>query len=187
MFTQEFSLPDVLRIWDSILSEAYAEPCLKSKNIISSFLSTDVHSGVLDYLVQFSFAMLLYSQLTRCVRDEIIRGDFTENMELLQNLNLDVDQVFLKIAEMRQKTSKPFEPKKIFEKFKEKYKWYNPFVPNHVQNNVTSSNGSLFEIKPTSKPVQQSIQGQTVVKSVVDHPINASIAIGSQDEFISLN
>eukprot|EP00096_Caligus_rogercresseyi_P006661 TRINITY_DN2333_c0_g1_i2.p1 TRINITY_DN2333_c0_g1~~TRINITY_DN2333_c0_g1_i2.p1 ORF type:complete len:176 (-),score=43.25 TRINITY_DN2333_c0_g1_i2:217-744(-) len=63
MLSQEFSLPDVLRIWDSVLSDASRRQTL------------------LDICV----SMLLL------VRDNILKNDFSENMKLLQNYPSDID------------------------------------------------------------------------------------------------
>uniref|UniRef100_A0A2P2I233 TBC1 domain family member 13-like n=2 Tax=Hirondellea gigas TaxID=1518452 RepID=A0A2P2I233_9CRUS len=57
LFSQEFALPDVIRVWDSVLSR------------------TDTHA----FLVHFATAMIIMQ------RDTILSGDFAANMKLLQN------------------------------------------------------------------------------------------------------
>ena len=56
MLSQEFPLPDVLRIWDSLLSD-------------------DTRS---DFLIDVCTAMVVV------IRDDILTNDFAENMKLLQ-------------------------------------------------------------------------------------------------------
>ena len=56
MLSQEFPLPDVLRIWDSLLSD-------------------ETH---VDFLLDVCTAMVIV------VRDDILTNDFAENMKLLQ-------------------------------------------------------------------------------------------------------
>ncbi|KAI8895551.1 rab-GTPase-TBC domain-containing protein [Globomyces pollinis-pini] len=94
MFTQEFSLPDCLRIWDSIFAEVFATPCLTPASLQQVFTARP-ESGVLDFLIQFSCAMLL------SVKQELLAGDFSENMQLLQHYPLDVEIVFEKVRELR--------------------------------------------------------------------------------------
>ena len=56
MLSQEFPLPDVLRIWDSLLSDETRS----------------------DFLIDVSTAMILV------IRDQILINDFADNMKLLQ-------------------------------------------------------------------------------------------------------
>ena len=56
MLSQEFPLPDVLRIWDSLLSDETRS----------------------DFLINVCTAMIMV------VRDQILINDFAENMKLLQ-------------------------------------------------------------------------------------------------------
>ena len=56
MLSQEFPLPDVLRIWDSLLSDETRS----------------------DFLIDVCTAMILV------IRDEILINDFADNMKLLQ-------------------------------------------------------------------------------------------------------
>jgi len=63
LLSQEFSLPDVQRIWDSLFG----------------------HPQRFDFLVYVLLAMLL------CVRDSLMNGDFASNMKLLQNYPEDID------------------------------------------------------------------------------------------------
>ncbi|UZO18344.1 uncharacterized protein OCT59_009659 [Rhizophagus irregularis] len=64
MLTQEFALPDVIRLWDSILSDRDDD-----------FEST----GGFEFLLDFCCAMLM------CVKDELLTGSFSDNVKLLQN------------------------------------------------------------------------------------------------------
>ena len=56
MLSQEFALPDVLRIWDSVLSDETRS----------------------DFLIDVCTAMVLV------IREDILTNDFAENMKLLQ-------------------------------------------------------------------------------------------------------
>eukprot|EP00053_Salpingoeca_punica_P002076 m.36063 g.36063 ORF g.36063 m.36063 type:complete len:402 (+) comp11372_c0_seq1:203-1408(+) len=63
MLSQEFSLPDVIRLWDSILAS----------------------EDRLSYLIFVCIGML------QNVREQVLKGDFSETMKLLQNYPRDVD------------------------------------------------------------------------------------------------
>ncbi|GBB96157.1 hypothetical protein RclHR1_00270003 [Rhizophagus clarus] len=64
MLTQEFALPDVIRLWDSILSDRDDD-----EELTAGF----------EFLLDFCCAMLL------CVKDELLAGSFSDNIKLLQN------------------------------------------------------------------------------------------------------
>merc|ERR1719225_2273234 len=71
MLSQEFPLPDVLRIWDSLLSD-------------------DTRS---DFLIDVCTAMILV------IREDILTNDFAENMKLLQNFPpMDIHVILSKAA-----------------------------------------------------------------------------------------
>ncbi|KAF9438625.1 hypothetical protein BGZ76_006370 [Entomortierella beljakovae] len=61
LFTQEFEVPDVWRIWDSVL----ADTCGEEKQD--------------DFLLDFGCAMVCQ------VRTDLVNGDFADNIKLLQN------------------------------------------------------------------------------------------------------
>jgi len=71
LLTQEFPLPDVIRLWDSMFSKMDRQ----------------------KYLLGICVGMLL------CVRDEVIAGSFADNVKLLQHLdakNLDPNMLLAK-------------------------------------------------------------------------------------------
>lgn len=71
MLSQEFALPDVLRIWDSLLSDETRS----------------------DFLIDVCTAMVLV------IRDDILTNDFAENMKLLQNFPpMDIHVILSKAA-----------------------------------------------------------------------------------------
>jgi len=71
MLSQEFDLPDVLRIWDSVLSDETRS----------------------DFLIDVCTAMVLV------VREDILTNDFAENMKLLQNFPpMDIHVILSKAA-----------------------------------------------------------------------------------------
>ncbi|KAG0740211.1 hypothetical protein G6F57_004860 [Rhizopus arrhizus] len=70
LYSQEWNLPDVIRLWDSILAE----------------------EGQFEFLLDFAVAMLV------CVRRELMLGDFADNMRILQNYPIDDIQIVLKSA-----------------------------------------------------------------------------------------
>lgn len=73
MLSQEFPLPDVLRIWDSLLSDETRS----------------------DFLIDVCTAMILV------IREDILANDFPENMKLLQNFPpMDVHLILSKAAEL---------------------------------------------------------------------------------------
>ncbi|KAI9319520.1 rab-GTPase-TBC domain-containing protein [Dichotomocladium elegans] len=75
--TQEWDLPSVIRLWDSILADRGND-------------SGD--SMRFEFLLDFAVAMVL------CIRQDILRGDFAENVRLLQNYPIDDIQVVLSTA-----------------------------------------------------------------------------------------
>jgi len=71
MLSQEFALPDVLRIWDSVLSDETRS----------------------DFLIDICTAMVLV------IREDILTNDFAENMKLLQNFPpMDIHVILSKAA-----------------------------------------------------------------------------------------
>ena len=71
--SQEFALPDVLRIWDSLLSD-------------------DTRS---DFLIDVCTAMVVV------IRDDILINDFPENMKLLQNFPpMDIHRILSRAASL---------------------------------------------------------------------------------------
>ena len=71
--SQEFPLPDVLRIWDSLLSD-------------------DTRS---DFLIDVCTAMVVV------IRDDILINDFPENMKLLQNFPpMDIHRILSRAASL---------------------------------------------------------------------------------------
>ena len=65
MLSQEFSLPDVLRVWDSILAQDEARR--------------------LPFLLHVCAAMVLR------LRSELLLGDFSDNLQRLQAYPRDID------------------------------------------------------------------------------------------------
>jgi len=74
MLSQEFQLPEVLRIWDSLLAD----------------------DNRFDFLIDVSSAMIIH------LRSELLVGDFSTNMKLLQNFpSVDVREILqLAITQM---------------------------------------------------------------------------------------
>ncbi|XP_014225297.1 TBC1 domain family member 13 [Trichogramma pretiosum] len=78
MLSQEFPLPDVMRIWDSLFSD----------------------NNRFDFLIHVCSAMILLC------RDQILSGDFAANVKLLQNFpSTDVQIVLSKAAELSERSS----------------------------------------------------------------------------------
>ena len=75
LLSQEFPLPDVLRIWDSILSD----------------------ENRFEYLVYVCCAMIIL------LRDELLENDFEHNMKLLQNFpSTDINFVLNRANQLRE-------------------------------------------------------------------------------------
>ncbi|XP_041370613.1 TBC1 domain family member 13-like [Gigantopelta aegis] len=75
LLSQEFPLPDVLRIWDSLFSDEHR----------------------FDFLIKIAVAMLVL------IRDDLLQGDFPHNMKLVQNFpyaRIEVQKVIAKAVEM---------------------------------------------------------------------------------------
>lgn len=76
MLSQEFPLPDVLRIWDSLLSDETRS----------------------NFLIDVCTAMILL------IREDILTNDFAENMKLLQNFPpMDVHLILSRAAALSNK------------------------------------------------------------------------------------
>ncbi|KAI8142437.1 rab-GTPase-TBC domain-containing protein, partial [Fennellomyces sp. T-0311] len=76
--SQEWDLPSVIRLWDSILADRGNQEGMAENRF--------------EFLLDFSVAMVL------CIRQEILRGDFAENVRLLQNYPIDDIQIVLATA-----------------------------------------------------------------------------------------
>ncbi|KAI8388780.1 rab-GTPase-TBC domain-containing protein [Radiomyces spectabilis] len=86
--SQEWDLPDVIRLWDSLLADRGMQENSEDMRF--------------EFLLDFSVAMVT------CVRQALLNGDFAENVRLLQNYPIDDIQVVLNTAyairDMRLKT-----------------------------------------------------------------------------------
>jgi hypothetical protein len=79
LLSQEFPLPDVMRIWDSLFSD----------------------ENRFDFLIHICCAMILLC------KEQILSGDFAANVKLLQNFpSTDVQIVLAKAAELAEKSLK---------------------------------------------------------------------------------
>ncbi|KAI9247500.1 rab-GTPase-TBC domain-containing protein [Phascolomyces articulosus] len=76
--SQEWDLPSVIRLWDSILADRGSQEGLAETRF--------------EFLLDFAVAMVL------CIRQEILKGDFAENVRLLQNYPIDDIQIVLATA-----------------------------------------------------------------------------------------
>ncbi|XP_061427830.1 LOW QUALITY PROTEIN: TBC1 domain family member 13 [Lethenteron reissneri] len=75
LLSQEFLLPDVLRIWDSLFSDTR----------------------------RFDFLILVCSAMLMLIRDRMLQGDFAVNMRLLQDYPIpDVQPILKKATELRE-------------------------------------------------------------------------------------
>ncbi|KAK2150905.1 hypothetical protein LSH36_383g01041 [Paralvinella palmiformis] len=73
LLSQEFPLPDVIRVWDSLLADEHR----------------------FDFLICVCCAMLIV------IREDLLKGDFPSNMKLLQNYpNTDIHLVLDKAVEL---------------------------------------------------------------------------------------
>ncbi|CAG8462907.1 31229_t:CDS:10 [Racocetra persica] len=82
MLTQEFALPDVIRLWDSIFADSDDDE--------------ELSSGF-EFLVDLCCAMLI------CVKEELLDGSFADNIKLLQNYPIrDPAMVLLKAYSLRE-------------------------------------------------------------------------------------
>ncbi|KAI9486404.1 MAG: rab-GTPase-TBC domain-containing protein [Benjaminiella poitrasii] len=76
--SQEFDLPDVIRLWDSILADRGMQEGPNERRF--------------EFLLDFTVAMLI------CIRQDLIKGDFADNMRILQNYPLNDIQTVLNSA-----------------------------------------------------------------------------------------
>ncbi|ORX53989.1 RabGAP/TBC [Hesseltinella vesiculosa] len=75
LFTQEWDLPDVIRLWDALLAERSPE-----------------QDTPFEFMLDFAVAMLV------CVRQPLLEGDFATNVKLLQNYPTNDIQLVLQMA-----------------------------------------------------------------------------------------
>ncbi|KAG1142550.1 hypothetical protein G6F37_002574 [Rhizopus arrhizus] len=78
--SQEWDLPDVIRLWDSILADRGMQEEEKEGE------------GRFEFLLDFAVAMLI------CIRQDLMKGDFADNMRILQNYPIDDIQVVFNSA-----------------------------------------------------------------------------------------
>ncbi|CAO3692723.1 unnamed protein product [Rhizopus stolonifer] len=78
--SQEWDLPDVIRLWDSILADRGMQEDGKGDG------------ERFEFLLDFSVAMLV------CIRQDLMNGDFGDNMRILQNYPIDDIQVVFNSA-----------------------------------------------------------------------------------------
>ncbi|KAG9299831.1 hypothetical protein G9A89_003375 [Geosiphon pyriformis] len=78
MCAQEFALPDVIRVWDSVFADH--DPDKGSS------------SGRFEFLIDFCCAMII------CVKDELLQGAFEDNIKLLQHYPIQDPGVVLQKA-----------------------------------------------------------------------------------------
>ncbi|RUS28506.1 rab-GTPase-TBC domain-containing protein, partial [Jimgerdemannia flammicorona] len=95
--TQEWSLPDVIRLWDSVLADRGRRG--EDGGTVEGEEEgggTGEENGRFDFFMDFCVAMVV------CVRDQLLAGDFSENIKLLQNYPInDIAQVLQRAYEIR--------------------------------------------------------------------------------------
>ncbi|KAF4532117.1 hypothetical protein B566_EDAN004122 [Ephemera danica] len=80
LLSQEFPLPDVLRIWDSLFADEY----------------------------RFSFLIFICCSMITLLRDQLLEGDFPTNVKLLQNFPpMDIQVVLTKAADLAGRGTRP--------------------------------------------------------------------------------
>ncbi|KAJ3290639.1 hypothetical protein HK104_006627 [Borealophlyctis nickersoniae] len=81
LLTQEFSLPDLIRIWDSMIADLSVDIVEKSSGSpLQAAQNGDANGreGHFDFLLDFCCAMLV------CKRQDLLAGSFADNVKLLQ-------------------------------------------------------------------------------------------------------
>ncbi|TPX70145.1 hypothetical protein SpCBS45565_g01908 [Spizellomyces sp. 'palustris'] len=113
LLTQEFALPDVIQLWDSILADlatdiaapsspGSAQPDDSQSRTPEGYL----REGRFDFLIDVCCAMLI------CIRDELLQGSFADNLRMLQNYPIsDVDIVLQKAYAFRQEQKEAAQPR----------------------------------------------------------------------------
>ncbi|KAJ3037513.1 hypothetical protein HDV00_001626 [Rhizophlyctis rosea] len=103
LLTQEFDLPDVIRIWDSLLADIAVDIEEKGRSPTASIpeLDTD-REGHFDFLIDFCCAMLV------CIREELLSGSFADNIKLLQNYPTgDINAILQRASAFRETPLSP--------------------------------------------------------------------------------
>jgi len=84
LLSQEFELPDVLRLWDSL----FADP------------------------MRFDFLLFVCCAMLVCLRDTLLDGSFADNLKLLQSYPLqDIHSILSKAEELRNEDYEPPPPR----------------------------------------------------------------------------
>ncbi|CAG8519841.1 3228_t:CDS:2 [Ambispora gerdemannii] len=78
MCAQEFALPDVIRVWDSVFADHDAD--------------IGTSSNRFEFLIDFCCAMII------CVKDELLKGVFEDNIKLLQHYPIQDPGIVLQKA-----------------------------------------------------------------------------------------
>ncbi|CAG8576374.1 786_t:CDS:10 [Ambispora leptoticha] len=78
MCAQEFALPDVIRVWDSVFADHDADEGSSSNRF--------------EFLIDFCCAMII------CVKDELLKGAFEDNIKLLQHYPIQDPGIVLQKA-----------------------------------------------------------------------------------------
>ncbi|KYR01577.1 TBC1 domain family member 13 [Tieghemostelium lacteum] len=116
LLSQEFELPDVLRLWDSLFSDP------------SRF----------DFLYYFCCAMLI------CVRDQLLNSSFADSLKLLQAYpnNIDFHSIYSTASSIKNKTFK-LNTENVLDSGQSYLRLFNPFVSSTSSNNMNGSNNSI--------------------------------------------
>ncbi|KAI9103228.1 rab-GTPase-TBC domain-containing protein, partial [Phlyctochytrium arcticum] len=104
LLTQEYALPDLIQLWDSILADLALDintgssPTASSEGINSNAASPKrsadgyLREGRFDFLIDVCCAMVV------CVRDDILSGSFSDTVRLLQNYPVSDVNIVLRQA-----------------------------------------------------------------------------------------
>ncbi|KAI8816875.1 rab-GTPase-TBC domain-containing protein [Fimicolochytrium jonesii] len=98
LLTQEFPLPDVIQLWDSILADlaldinAASSPSAAAGGSSAGEQMVEGREGRFEFLIDVCCAMII------CIRTELLAGSFSDNIALLQNYPISDPSLILQTA-----------------------------------------------------------------------------------------
>ena len=141
LFTQEFSLPDVICIWDSLISDTATH--------VAEYESPNDRKPRYDFLINFGCAMLT------SIRDQLLCSSFSDCLKMLQNYPLaDLNSILVKAHEYQSPVDTSKEPQ--FKRFlsatvSQQQAFTNLF--KKVSTNLRVNGKLAFKSKQSAEPV----------------------------------
>jgi len=144
LLSQEFELPDVLRLWDSLFSDP------------SRF----------DFLYYFCCSMLI------CVRDQLLSFTFADSLKLLQSYptHIDFHTIYATALSLKNGTFK-LNSANVLESGQSYIRFFNPFSLGNYGSSSSNTNSPPPTSINTSSPSPSTSSPNTNVYKTTDNPV----------------